>query len=185
MLLLSSVNQRSKQIRMIPGAPSWSARVPPSINDLLMSGDGPAHRFTRPPVRSRSSVPSHRGQKPDESVACKQGSSAGSGAREPRFQSPVMERVATSLLLLCILTSGTDGVLLRNQDQNSSQVLEAALTADLSAVLRRVDPRFLSVTIDASLAADEKFMYLLRWVLQRSWVGTEAAVWGFMPLLLQ
>lgn len=73
-----------------------------------------------------------------------------------------MERVATSLLLLCILTSGTDGVLLRNQDQNSSQVLEAALTADLSAVLRRVDPRFLSVTIDASLAADEKFMYLLR-----------------------
>lgn len=79
-----------------------------------------------------------------------------------------MERVATSLLLLCILTSGTDGVLLRNQDQNSSQVLEAALTADLSAVLRRVDPRFLSVTIDASLAADEKFMYLLRRVLQRS-----------------
>lgn len=73
-----------------------------------------------------------------------------------------MERVAISLLFLWILTSGTDGVLLRNQDQNSSQVLEAALTADLSAVLRRLDPRFLSVTIDASLAEDEKFLYLLR-----------------------
>uniref|UniRef100_A0A3Q3WCS8 Heparanase n=1 Tax=Mola mola TaxID=94237 RepID=A0A3Q3WCS8_MOLML len=32
---------------------------------------------------------------------------------------------------------------------------------DLSAASRRVDRRFLSVTIDASLAADEKFMYLL------------------------
>lgn len=73
-----------------------------------------------------------------------------------------MEGVATSLLLLCVLTSGTDGVLLRNQEQNSSKVLEAALTADLSAVLRRVDRRFLSVTIDASLAENEKFMYLLR-----------------------
>lgn len=73
-----------------------------------------------------------------------------------------MERVVTSLLFLCALTSGTGGVLLRNQDQNSSQVLEVALTADVSAVLRRLDPRFLSVTLDASLAADEKFMYLLR-----------------------
>uniref|UniRef100_A0A8C6UXE2 Heparanase n=1 Tax=Neogobius melanostomus TaxID=47308 RepID=A0A8C6UXE2_9GOBI len=32
---------------------------------------------------------------------------------------------------------------------------------DLSRALRRVDPRFLSVTIDASLASDEKFMNLL------------------------
>lgn len=73
-----------------------------------------------------------------------------------------MDRVATSLLFLCVLTCRTDGILLPNQDQNSSQVLEAALSADLSAALRRVDPRFLSVTIDASLAADERFMYLLR-----------------------
>lgn len=103
----------------------------------------------------------------DESVACRlspvnkevaqEVESASCGARPA-----VMERVATSLLFLWVLTSGTDGVLLRNQDQNSSQVLEVALTADVSAVLRRLGPRFLSVTIDASLAADEKFMYLLR-----------------------
>lgn len=50
------------------------------------------------------------------------------------------------------------------------------MVADLSAVLHRVDPRFLSVTIDASLAAEEKFMSLLRWVLSRA---TEAlrALW--------
>lgn len=74
-----------------------------------------------------------------------------------------MDRVASSLLLLLwILSSGTGGVLHRDQNQNSSQVLEAAVFADLSAVFRRVDPRFLSVTIDASLAADEKFMFLLK-----------------------
>lgn len=84
-----------------------------------------------------------------------------------------MERVASSHLLLlllffllCILSSESGGFL-RDQNQNS-QVLEAALIADLSAVLHRVDPRFLSVTIDASLAADEKFMSLLRWVLSRA-----------------
>ncbi|XP_072310258.1 heparanase isoform X2 [Eucyclogobius newberryi] len=36
-----------------------------------------------------------------------------------------------------------------------------AMEVDLSRVRQRVDPRFLSVTIDASLASDEKFMYLL------------------------
>uniref|UniRef100_A0A8D3DAF0 Heparanase n=1 Tax=Scophthalmus maximus TaxID=52904 RepID=A0A8D3DAF0_SCOMX len=35
------------------------------------------------------------------------------------------------------------------------------VSVDLSSVLRRVEPRFLSVTIDASLASEEKFMYLL------------------------
>lgn len=35
------------------------------------------------------------------------------------------------------------------------------LKVDLSRALRRVDPRFLSLTIDASLASDEKFMNLL------------------------
>lgn len=80
-----------------------------------------------------------------------------------------MERVASSrLLLLCILSSASGGFfLLRDQNQNSSQVLEAGMVADLSAVLHRVDPRFLSVTIDASLAAEEKFMSLLRWVPSR------------------
>uniref|UniRef100_A0A7N8WRH5 Heparanase n=1 Tax=Mastacembelus armatus TaxID=205130 RepID=A0A7N8WRH5_9TELE len=37
-----------------------------------------------------------------------------------------------------------------------------AVDVDLSAPIHRVDPRFLSVTIDASLAADERFMFLLR-----------------------
>ncbi|XP_038162866.1 heparanase [Cyprinodon tularosa] len=36
------------------------------------------------------------------------------------------------------------------------------LDLDLSTVVRRVDPRFLSVTIDASLASQERFMLLLR-----------------------
>ncbi|KAM4719975.1 heparanase isoform 1-T1 [Anableps anableps] len=36
------------------------------------------------------------------------------------------------------------------------------LDLDLVAVFRRVDPRFLSVTIDASLASEERFMLLLR-----------------------
>ncbi|CAK6983420.1 heparanase-like [Scomber scombrus] len=35
------------------------------------------------------------------------------------------------------------------------------VSVDLSRLVHRVDPRFLSVTIDASLASEEKFMYLL------------------------
>lgn len=35
------------------------------------------------------------------------------------------------------------------------------LNVDLSRVLKRVNERFLSVAIDASLVAEEKFMYLL------------------------
>ncbi|XP_033846187.1 heparanase [Periophthalmus magnuspinnatus] len=35
------------------------------------------------------------------------------------------------------------------------------ITTDLSRAVQRVDPRFLSLTIDASLASDEKFMNLL------------------------
>lgn len=77
-----------------------------------------------------------------------------------------MNRVAGLILLLSVLCHETDGVYLKNQNQNqnSSDVLHAGVFSDLSAVIRRVDPRFLSVTIDASLAADEKFMYLLRLV---------------------
>lgn len=78
--------------------------------------------------------------------------------------SAVMKRVAGLILLLSVLCHETDGVYLKNQNQNSSDVLDAVVFSDLSAVVRRVDPRFLSVTIDASLAADEKFMYLLRLV---------------------
>ena len=39
--------------------------------------------------------------------------------------------------------------------------LEVDLSVDLSRVVREVDERFLSVAIDASLVAEEKFMYLL------------------------
>ncbi|KAM9820317.1 heparanase [Neosynchiropus ocellatus] len=43
----------------------------------------------------------------------------------------------------------------------NSSVHTVAPHMDLARVLRRVDRRFLSVTIDASLAEEEKFMYLL------------------------
>lgn len=36
-----------------------------------------------------------------------------------------------------------------------------SVNVDLSRVLRRVNERFLSVAIDASLVAEEKFVYLL------------------------
>lgn len=78
--------------------------------------------------------------------------------------SAVMKRVAGLILLLSVVCHETDGVYLKNQNQNSTDVLDAVVFSDLSAVIRRVDPRFLSVTVDASLAADEKFMYLLRLV---------------------
>lgn len=55
-----------------------------------------------------------------------------------------------AVLVLCVLSCQTDGVHITDPDRNSS------------AVIRRVDLRFLSVTIDASLASEEKFMYLLR-----------------------
>lgn len=54
-----------------------------------------------------------------------------------------------AVLVLCVLSCQTDGVHITDPDRNSS------------AVIRRVDLRFLSVTIDASLASEEKFMYLL------------------------
>ncbi|XP_008421366.1 heparanase [Poecilia reticulata] len=49
-----------------------------------------------------------------------------------------------------------------DQDLVLDLVLDLDLDMDLSEVLRRVDPRFLSVTIDASLASEERFMLLLR-----------------------
>ena len=39
--------------------------------------------------------------------------------------------------------------------------LEVDLSVDLSRIVREVDERFLSVAIDASLVAEEKFMYML------------------------
>uniref|UniRef100_A0A8C2XTG6 Heparanase n=1 Tax=Cyclopterus lumpus TaxID=8103 RepID=A0A8C2XTG6_CYCLU len=56
------------------------------------------------------------------------------------------------VLVLALLWTQTTGDL----DRNSS-----VLKVDLSVAIRRVDRRFLSVTIDASLAAEERFMSLL------------------------
>ncbi|XP_071328200.1 heparanase isoform X1 [Trachinotus anak] len=73
-----------------------------------------------------------------------------------------MRRVV--LLVLWVLAPRTDGVLLRGDpDLNGtlSGALDVAVDVDLSAAIRRVDRRFLSVTIDASLGTEERFMYLL------------------------
>ncbi|MEQ2315418.1 hypothetical protein AMECASPLE_022110 [Ameca splendens] len=64
------------------------------------------------------------------------------------------------LLLLVFFSFWTGGDRLFNG--RSPVGLDLDLNLDLSAVFRRVDPRFLSVTIDASLASEERFMLLLR-----------------------
>ncbi|XP_035524163.1 heparanase [Morone saxatilis] len=71
--------------------------------------------------------------------------------------SAVMKSVAV-LVLLSLLCSRTDAVHMRDPNQNSS---DPAVGLDRLDLVRRVDPRFLSVTIDASLAAEERFMSLL------------------------
>lgn len=77
-----------------------------------------------------------------------------------KFQSAVMKCVA--VVILGLLCYRSDGVLIRTLNRNSSwDVLDRSVVVDLSTAIHRVDQRFLSVTIDASLAADEKFMYLL------------------------
>ncbi|XP_074546680.1 heparanase [Halichoeres trimaculatus] len=55
----------------------------------------------------------------------------------------------------------THGVHIPEQNRTSLEDLDLGVVLDLSSVVRRVDPRFLSVTIDASLASEERFMYLL------------------------
>ncbi|XP_024154685.1 heparanase [Oryzias melastigma] len=69
------------------------------------------------------------------------------------------------LLLLSVLSSRTRGshlVAERGSPDEPDRVPVRELRLDLSAALHRLDPRFLSVTIDASLAAEERFMLLLR-----------------------
>ncbi|KAM8828330.1 heparanase [Spinachia spinachia] len=69
-----------------------------------------------------------------------------------------MESVAPLLVLLLVLLPGhrAAALLLAPRGWNCS-----AAEADVSAGIRRVEPRFLSVTIDASLASEEKFVSLL------------------------
>ncbi|KAK2818535.1 hypothetical protein Q5P01_024096 [Channa striata] len=77
-----------------------------------------------------------------------------------------MNRVPLLLLLLvpdlvlCLLGRRTDAFLTRG-DTNSTSDSSGPPDADLAALVRRVDRRFLSVTIDASLASQEKFVSLL------------------------
>ncbi|KAK2887911.1 heparanase isoform X1 [Channa argus] len=78
-----------------------------------------------------------------------------------------MKLVLLLLLLLspCLLCRRADALLTRgdtNSTGNYFGSLNVSVDADLSAVIRRVDRRFLSVTIDASLASEEKFVELLR-----------------------
>lgn len=91
------------------------------------------------------------------------------------------------LLLLYLLNCPTHGVPAQGTPEPNStrSVADATVSVDLSAVHRRVDPRFLSVTIDASLAADEMFMYLLGLVPCSAAVTDNSRVGGFMfaPLL--
>ncbi|XP_072227808.1 heparanase [Leuresthes tenuis] len=68
------------------------------------------------------------------------------------------------LLVLSFCSYRTDGSRVRGDryfNRSSMGGHQVDLDLDLSAVFRRVDPRFLSVTIDASLAAQERFMLLL------------------------
>ncbi|XP_075938936.1 heparanase [Anarhichas minor] len=74
-----------------------------------------------------------------------------------------MESAGLLLVLVLVLvlvlwnqTTGSGVQLIGDPDRNSS-----AVELDLSAVIHRVDRRFLSVTIDASLSSEEKFMSLL------------------------
>ncbi|XP_037609561.1 heparanase [Sebastes umbrosus] len=60
---------------------------------------------------------------------------------------------------LCDQTAAGSGLL---RDPDPDQKVDLKVDLDLVSVLHRVDQRFLSVTIDASLAEEEKFMSLIR-----------------------
>lgn len=71
----------------------------------------------------------------------------GSGIRCAVFAHFVTFCAVALLLDQCLVSAG--------------DLKSVSVDVDLSRVARRVDERFLSVTIDASLMAEEKFMYLL------------------------
>lgn len=71
---------------------------------------------------------------------------------------------SVSVVLLVLVLYPVDGFqvgLNRTFTVNQSDSVDVSVVVDLSRLVRRVDQRFLSVTIDASLASEEKFMYLL------------------------
>lgn len=78
MLLLTSVNQRGKQIRMVPGAPPHF----PLMHCLCLQTA--RLRFACPLPEPVMFYPT-ADREADETVACKQGSSAGSGEGELRL----------------------------------------------------------------------------------------------------
>ncbi|XP_044189075.1 heparanase [Thunnus albacares] len=65
------------------------------------------------------------------------------------------------LLLISSLLFRVTGGFLINSTGVSPPGESVNVSLDVSRIIRRVDPRFLSVTVDASLATDEKFMFLL------------------------
>ncbi|XP_075885928.1 heparanase [Nelusetta ayraudi] len=74
----------------------------------------------------------------------------------------MMSAAGLVVVLLSLLHCRANGVSAEGTPEpNSTRVADAAVSVDLSAASGRVDQRFLSVTIDASLASDEMFMYLL------------------------
>eukprot|EP00064_Thunnus_orientalis_P023461 superscaffoldBa00008894_g23704 len=65
------------------------------------------------------------------------------------------------LLLISSLLFRVTGGFLINSTGVSPPGESVNVSLDVSRIIRRVDPRFLSVTVDASLATHEKFMFLL------------------------
>lgn len=99
----------------------------------------------------------------------------------------MMSAAGLLLVLLSLLYCCANGVSAEGTPEPNSTrcVADATMSVDLSSVHRRVDQRFLSVTIDASLAADEMFMNLLGLVSCAA-VTENSRVGGlvFFPLLL-
>lgn len=92
----------------------------------------------------------------------------------------MMSAAGLLVVLLSLLHCRANGVSAEGTPEpNSTRVADAAVSVDLSAASGRVDQRFLSVTIDASLASDEMFMYLLGLVSCDA-VTEASRVGGFM-----
>lgn len=73
----------------------------------------------------------------------------------------VMKSVVLVVLFVSFHSHGFHVEAQRKSPVNHTDLVDVVVNVDLSGVLRTVDERFLSVAVDASLAAEEKFMYLL------------------------